>query len=401
MPAKSKPALSNAQCKRRALLACDWFVNTQIVSVEPAHDANHGRVIYNYHPKTGLLCRGLSWSQGRAIMCLLAGHAVSGKDVYLQAAERCASYLVHALQRTDGRNRRTCGAFAEEVPQSDFCYPRDGIEAAAGLLQLHMVTGDPLYLDRAELFAKWYLANAYDSDEKWVRGRVGFYDDEDRVKFSFIQAGGAPLFWHLHQATGNARYRTMTRQLGQGILDRFFDHATGQITSGKKGKGTGHHTAAITGREMVVNDDGSVIGLSCAHAATGKKTSKFLDAMLANCDWLMSECPRPTPSFAATGLHAINLTEATRLTGEKKYADFARGLMAEQVKLQVEAPKKPDRHGGYRGEDEPAQAYVKGSTGKEFLTTRTTAYATLALFRLHGDAHGPSYSALGFRKPPK
>ncbi len=395
--------LTDAECKRRALLAADWFVNTQFVQRRPQWDANHGRVIYNYHMPTGQTVLGLSWSQGRAIMCLLAGWQLTGRSKYLDAAVRCGDYLRYALQQMDRRHGVSFGSLREEVPTSRFSYPRDGIEGAFGLLMLHAATGEADYLERCELFADWYLTNAYVAKERWVRGRVGFDDDEDFVRFSYIQGGGSPFFWHLYGLTGKAKYQRMVRVLGDGMLERFIDEQSGAIVSGppvaarSKEAMMRHHAMLLNGRPVVFNDDGSSIALTCAHAATGKPTSKYLDAALRYGDWLIDACPRPIERFVADSMQSVFLTELTAVTGQARYAGFARGLMAGQVRLQVEAPGKPDRHGGYRGEDEPAEAYVKGSTGKEFLTTRTTAYSTLALFRLHGGVHGPSYSALGLK----
>lgn len=405
MPATKSAKLTATEMKRRVLLAGDWFCNTQVVQASPQWDANHGRVVYTYHLPTKNLVLGLSWSQGRAIMCLLGAHELNGQQKYFDAAVRCGSYLVHALQRMDARDKRTYGAFAEEVPTSRFSFPRDGIEAAFGLLQLHLATGCTFYLDRCELFAKWYVRNAYHADAKWVAGRVGFDDTADHVKYSYIQAGGAPFFWHLHQLTGNARYKSMVRMLGDGMLERFIEPTSGAITSGrvvKKMAGHSHHATVVGGKELVFNDDGSMIGLTCAHSATGRKTSKYLDAAVRYGDWLLNDCARPSPAFAADGLHAINLCELTDLTGEGKYRKFAADLMAEQVKLQVESPKQLDRHGAYRGEDEPAHYYGPADAkGRDFVNTRTTAYSTLALLRLGGKVVGPAYSALGFHKPRK
>ena len=72
--------------------------------------------------------------------------------------------------------------------------------------------------------------------------------------------------------------------------------------------------------------------------------------------------------------------------------------MARQVRLQVISPRRLDRHGGFRGEDEPAKYYVPGARQQDFITTRCTAYSTLALFRVHGAVHGPSYSAIGLER---
>jgi hypothetical protein len=108
----------------------------------------------------------------------------------------------------------------------------------------------------------------------------------------------------------------------------------------------------------------------------------------------MNKCPRPIPLFAAPGLHVVDLTEVAALTGRKTYTRFARELMAHHVRNQVVAPRRLDRHGAFRGEDEDVKWYVEGAKPADFLTTRATAYGTLALLRLAG-VIGPAYSAFG------
>lgn len=387
------------ECRRRALLACDWFVNTQVVMKEPALTADHGRIVYNHHLPSGLVCRGLSWSHGRAIMCLLAGHAITGRQEYFDAAVRCGEYLRFGLQWMDSRDKRLHGLFREEVPASRFCYPRDGIEGAFGLLQLHLATGQRDYLERAEIFADWYLRVVVDPKEQWPRGAIYFDRETDSHPMKFFQAGGAPFFWHLYQVTRRKRYLDEgLRMLADGLF-RWLDDS-GAILSPTKDR---HHSIVQDDKGYAINDDGASIALTCAHKAFAgrRKSSRYLDAALAYGDWLVDRCPRPAGRFAANGMHAIVLTELTAVTGIAKYATFARRLMGEQIALQIESPDQLDRHGAFRGEDERTDSYVKGSSGEEFITTRTTAYSALALFRLLDDdaCFGPSYSALGFAKP--
>ncbi len=389
-------AISRAECRRRALLAADWFVNTQIVNRQPAFSADHGRIIYNYHLPSGLICRGLSWSHGRAIMCLLGAWELTGRQEYLDAAVRCGLYLRFALQVMDSRDRRIFGCFREEVPDSDYCYPRDAIEGAFGLLLLHLATGERDYLERCELFADWHLNFAMDWAVRWPRGAVLFNKPDDRYPLKFFQAGGAPFFWHLHQITGDKRLlRDGLFVLADGLLERFIDRDSGAMLSPTLDR---HHAIEQDGKTLAINDDGASIALTCAHVAGGRKKSKYLDAARAYADWIVDRCPRPIPLFAATGMHAITLTEVAKLTGEAKYARFARKLMADQVRLQVLSPRKCDRHGAFRGEDEPVKHYVPGANPRDFVTTRCTAYAALALLRLHGRSFGPSYSAFGLER---
>lgn len=386
--------LTKAECRRRALLAADWFVNTQVIQHSPQWDANHGRVIYNRHLPSGRTVLGLAWSQGRAIMCLVDAWRLTHKQAYLDSAIACGDYLRYALQCTDPRNPRSFGAFREEVPTSPFSYPRDGIEGAFGLLLLHLATGERDWLERCVLFAEWFLEFAYDRRERQVRNRVDFQPSGRPEEYSYIHGGGAPFFWHLFQLTGEPRYRRMVFALADGLMRRFIDADTGAIRPDTVGL---HHSGMLAGKPVVFNDDGAPIALTCAHVATGKKTSKYLDAAVRYGRWMARDLPKPAGKFAARGIEAIFLTELAALTGDTQYADVAREWAAEPVKFQFITPGRPDRHGGYRGEDEPAEWYFKGAAPSQFVTTRTTAYSTLALLRASGLCHGPSYSALGLK----
>jgi hypothetical protein len=390
--------LSSAEARRRALLAAQWFVNTQVVHRKPCLDANHGRIFYNYYLPTRTGPRGLSWSHGRAIMCLLGAWELSGgKPPFLEAAVRCGTYLRQALQVMDARDPWAFGAFREEVPASRFCYPRDAIEAAFGLLLLHVATGERDYLERCEIFAHWYLTQAVDPAVNWPRGTVDFDDPaRDPHALKFFQAGGAPFFWHLFQLTGKKRYLTAgLKILADGLIERFIDPASGAMLSVSP---DAHHTVTQNSRFLAINDDGASLALTCAHAAFGRNgRSPYLDAAMRYADWLADACPRPLAMWAAPGMHAIALAEVAAVAGQRRYAEAAARLMRDHVRNQVLAPGKLDRHGAFRGEDEPAKWYVPGGRPRDFLTTRSTAYGALALLRLAGQT-GPSYSALGLER---
>lgn len=391
-------SISDTAIRERALLGARWFLHTQTVSRPPVHDANHGRVLYNLHLPSGSAVRGLSWSQGRAIMCLLGAWELSGGErEYLEAAVRCGDYLRYGLQTLDARHPRSFGALREETPCSRFCYPRDAIEGAFGLLLLHVATGDPDYLERCEIFAEWYLTQAIDRTVGWPHGTVDFDDPRrDPFPLRFFQAGGAPFFWHLFGITGNRRYLTRgLRLMADGLLSRFFDAGSGAILSSAEDV---HHALSGARGSVAVNDDGASVALTCAHAAFGPRAAGcHLKAALRYGDWLLDACPRPLALWAAPGLHAMTLLELSAVSGQARYAEFARKLMAAHVRNQVLAPGKPDRHGAFRGEDEPAHWYVKGAKATDFVTTRATAYGTLALLRLAGIL-GPGYSSQGFER---
>ena len=94
--------MSSEKYLERALAAADWFVNTQVLMTKPHWDANHGRLVYTYHLPTRNRVLGLSWTQGRGIITLLAAWEASGRGEYLRAAVQAADYVKH-LQILDLR----------------------------------------------------------------------------------------------------------------------------------------------------------------------------------------------------------------------------------------------------------------------------------------------------------
>lgn len=390
---------SASEARQRAFMAADWFVNTQVVHHEPCLDANHGRIFYNYYLPKRSGPRGLSWSHGRAIMCLLGAWELSkGKKEYLDAAVRCGLYLRYGLQIMDARNPLSFGAFREEVPVSRFAYPRDAIEAAFGLLMLYMATNEKDYLERCEIFANWFLTQVIDPETKWARGAIFFDEPERRAhNMKFFQAGGAPFFWHLYQITGNKKYLNRgLKPMADGLIKHFIDPETGAMISASN---DAHHTITnAKGINLAINDDGASVALTCAHAAFGSNSRvRYMESAIRYADWMVEQSPQPSPLWAAPGVHAVTLLEIGEITGNKKYKAAAAGIMERHVANQIVDASKLDRHGAFRGEDENVKWYVPGAKPRDFITTRSTAYGCFALLRLAGIS-GPFYSALGLER---
>ena len=83
--------------------------------------------------------------------------------------------------------------------------------------------------------------------------------------------------------------------------------------------------------------------------------------------------------------------ETDKAGGSKRYHKSVQNLMKEILAKQV---KNKDKliDGGFSGEDEVPDWYKVGAKSEEFVVTRTTAYATLALFKLEGVIWGKGYS---------
>ncbi len=100
------------QCRRAALAAADWCVNSQCVCVDPFTDANVGRFVYNYHLPSRSKIWGLSWTQGRGIFVLLNAYQLTSDERYSIAMQRGALYL-KGLQKLDPRRPEFYGSIPE------------------------------------------------------------------------------------------------------------------------------------------------------------------------------------------------------------------------------------------------------------------------------------------------
>ena len=384
----------------RALAAADWFVNTQVLMKKPDWDANHGRLVYTYHMPTRHATLGLSWTQGRGIITLLAAYEATGKPEYLKAAIQAAEYIKH-LQILDARSPRRFGAIREECPASWYVYPRDAMEAGLGLIFLWRVTGDEEYLYRSRVFGDWLLLRTEEGDG-WPAG--GFYLDEHDgrehpFRHIFCIGGGAPFFVNLAKATGDEKYiKKGFRPMAEHQLEHFTreDGVILHTPKGEERKGLGHHVVTEERyRNVAVNDDACGITALVAYQELGDE--KFLDVSIKYGDWMLAD-EYPLPNFAALGLRALTLLDLAELSGEKKYADFAREKLAPMIiEQQAVGTGDPGAEGAFGGEDEnPAHYGPEDARGEEFVNTRVTAYAAGALFKLDGTVFGPYYSALNW-----
>jgi hypothetical protein len=376
-------------CARRALLAADWFVRTQVVHRWPAWNANNGRFIYNHHIPSGRTMLTLEWNTGRAVMCCLAAYERTKERKYLDAAVRGGEYL-KSLQVLDARDD-DLGAFREETPQSDFCAPRDGVEAASAFMLLYRVTKAAEYLRRAELYARWHVKVGMNGGAEWPAGYV--YFDGRRVvmgRRGFGPGAGAGHFFsYLHRVTGKRRPLDVLRFLADGVIRRF-QRADGALMVGFKDK---LHGGEGRNAGVAFNDDGVGVTLLCAHRLTGKR--KYLDAAVRAGEWLLSFRDE-WPGFAALPSAMLFLADLARATGSDRYLKYVLPRLEKVLDLQVTRRDNPTICGAFRGEDEDPAEFVPGGRGRDYVETRVTAYATLALFKLEGKVFGPYYSAFGW-----
>ncbi len=376
---------------KAALAACDWFVNSQVIQQRPYWDANHGRFCYNVHIATGTKVLGLSWTQGRAIMCLLSAYERSGREEYLEAARQGVNYI-KILQNLDRRNPLSYGGMHEETPHSPYAYPRDAIEAVDGLLQWHAVTGDRDALERALLFFDWFKRNAvtdYADFGFWIKGSVHF-DVKAVIGERFTRPiscmmGCGTILAHAYAATGKPWFRTTALQLADSIVRRYHASGAGPLREAARIGRMSHHTSADG---AIFNDDGG--GVSLLNAYKLSRNPKYLEAAIANAEFYRQR-KEPLPIFSGIGSVANFLLEVDHLTRRTRYRAAAEKLARQLLRLQVKRGGKMAQ-GAFRGEDEGGKWYYPGAANADFVTTRVTAYSVLTLFKMEGVVWPRGYS---------
>ncbi len=373
--------------RRAGLAAAEWYVRSQRCMTRPYWDANHGRFIYNRYLPDGRTVWGLNWTQGRGIFVLLAAWELTGDERFLRSALLAGEYIKILQIHDCPRDPRRQFAIREQVPQSTHSAPRDATEAAIALLFLYRATGRDDYLRRALDYEKWFRTNAWGPDG-WPRNMIDLSPAKRRRPGSAIQTAQAILFYYLHQATGNRRFLTCVRRLADQAMRRFL-RADGAIVSG----GRFSHHAGPGG--VMLNDDGFMVALLCAHRATGHR--RYLDACRRHAEWIARTVTGPLRLLCALPCMCTFLIELAAVTGDDGCRRWAADMLARHVlALQVRRPRDPMSHGAFRGEDEPVEHYGPKSAKKtDFITTRTTCYAALACLKLAGIV-GPYYGALGW-----
>jgi len=396
------------QFLNHAALAGHWYCNNQNTDEKPwggiADSADLGRFVYEYvlHRNSA---RGMGiWGQAMAIMNLfdLARRVPSDAGRFQRAAKLGAGYL-RTLQVTDIWLPKSIGAFREHTPQSPESYPRDGVTGGFGLCRLYQETREEEWLNRARLFADWWIKHGTD-DNNWPyitfnidkqhghnKGMtvVGEEDDGGRehVKGDW-QAGSAIFFYQLFKLTGERRYiEEGFNPLIKGLAAIYEANRGAPIVEGFHG-------------EVPIsygNDDFALVALVCAYRLTHEK--RLLDLLISRVEEQNSlmDADGSYPSFGGTFVCGINNLEFLRLAAEEKLGVDVRPVeacvrqtAAFGMTLQEKSTTDLRLLGGLYGQS----SY---DVSRTWIHQRSTGYSVNFYLRLIGTAPS-SFSSFGWQE---
>ena len=393
------------QFVHHAEMAGHWYVNNQNSSEHPwggIHEsADEGRFVYEYVLHKNL-ARGMGvWGMAIGIMDLydLAKRIPSEGTRFVNAAKLAANYF-KTLQVMDFRLPKSIGGFRENTPQMKESYPRDAVTGGFGLCRLFKETGDQEWLDRAKLFADWWIKNGTD-DNGWPyitfniekqyghnKGIVAVGEEagEDYVKGDW-QAGSAIFFYQLYKLTKDERY-----------IEKGFDpliKGLAKIYKENKGKPVveGFHGEVPL---SYGNDDFALVALCCAYRL--KKDKKLLELLvdrIADQNKLMDE-DGSYPSFGGTFVSGINNLEFLKLVENeklkidiKKTEACVRKTAAFGLTLQEKQNLDPRLLGGLYGQS-------NYDVSRTWIHNRSTGYSINFYLRLEGKHEIPTFSSYGW-----
>ncbi len=384
---------------KRALLAADWFVNSQLRREHGllGCDANLGRFLYYYYMPEKKVVPGINWTHGRAIFVLADAYRVTGDKKYLESAELGARYI-RALQPLDPYYSVTHGAITERYPHENFAGMLDGAQAASGLLMLYRLTGNPDYLRRGKAFCD-FLVRTWRRDvgmphsAEYYPERVLYPGDPIGC---IHQATAIPL-WHCHNITGEGQYAEIIIDAANRVLESQREdggiYAIPDIRA-MAALPPNHHWGLGEGQDryLLRNDDGIVVVVLAAYKLTGN--ARYLDAMVRYGEWTMANEPHERP-YNAFGVQANNVLDIARMAGRNWTPWVLDHIQKFNLDLQAQKTGDPRAEGGFRGEDEEGNAGIFGGHALDYVVTRTTCYMAGTLFRLSGQGTGTGFSVYG------
>lgn len=203
-------------------------------------------------------------------MGLLSSVNVFGEKQYEMAALRMAGYM-KTLQILDPFARNAYGAIREFTPQTPWCYVRDALSAAWAFVELHRYTREDEYLERATLWAEWFLQHGMDN-EGWPWWGCSFGTHRDRAPQmrndvqGSIHGGSLNFFFHLAEATQDKKW---TGDYFVRMADHYVEHIQQDDGFFRSIDRKTHKFETDPQRGLHrANDDLGTLGLLCAYEVT-------------------------------------------------------------------------------------------------------------------------------------
>jgi hypothetical protein len=374
----------NARLLYSAMLAGDWLVNNQNKKTlweQDYFNGDYGRWLYEYNIKDGFWRGSVCWTMSTGIMDLLMLHQRTGRPEYKDAIERAAVYL-KSLQILDARKPRNFGAVREMSQLDNYIFPRDGMTTVGGYLALYHFTKDAEYLDRAKMYADWYLKYALNPETGWPYASFPFDNADFNKHMGYYQAGGGVFLYHLYKTTGNKKYFDNGTKY---LADKFFEYFINDDGSWKLDYN---------------NDDFGAIALLCVYRETNEK--KYWHTVQNRIDQLISAqrkdgslVPGNTGGCYVAALTALNMLDLAKEKGievnKPRLEKFIRRCSDFALTLQETDPAAGTKaHGAFYGQ------INLNDFRKEWLHARATTYSILFNLRYEGKISVPFYSVHGW-----
>lgn len=374
-----------------------WMVANQ---VQDDNDANNGRLPGLYTPEEGegSLSYSINWTSGASLKGLLMMMSAHIEDkIFYQSALRIGEYL-KTLQITGQFAGKHEGAFREITPQTNWCFPRDGLTAAWALLRLYQITREKEYLQRVKLFNEWFFRVAFTGN--WPLWKVNFsgkQDLPDSLHGSF-HGGTAAYFWDYYRVTGDSKWMDKgVKQILEYLL-KYFLQENGEFKIIRDSKNNYYLDGKDSDNYPVFwqrmhryNDDFSSQGLLGGYLYY--KESRYLQKAEQFAGWLLSKqnedgsFGKPfVPSASATSI--LLFLDLYDLTGKKKYYKAALAAASHIVFLQDKDVSCHRSYGGIYGESGRIEH------PRKVINLRVTSYALIALLRLTKESGLKCYSAV-------